>query len=268
MSPTQLKYSILRLINYAHADRDRFDRSVSYITNPKKTNAEMICSQYFIKDNPSQSLETMEKHWLNAEMSGRLFKHGIIAFGSSEISPEKALELVKATMEYYTGFPYLAALHTDVPHRLHAHFLLGMRNVKTGKKFSQSPSDLRAFRKHYHDLALKYDLLGLKDCCSNEEHTSSAISLNAHIPDTIPKAGWHDSKEDYWSAANEIQMYGNPQNSGYPFTQTLSVPMQHEIQNSQEIMPKRLDIVNDVFRSAQSDFNFYFFQGFKGGLEG
>ena len=63
----------------------------------------------------------------------------------------------------------LWALHTDVANRLHAHFLLGMRNINTGKKFTQSKDDLKAFRLHYNKVAKEYGLLGLKDCKDSGE---------------------------------------------------------------------------------------------------
>ena len=82
MSPAELKYSILRLINYkTSASRKRFEKSVSYVTNPKKTSNEMICAHYMKLDDPSSSLALIEKRWHNDEMVGRLFKHGIIIMG-------------------------------------------------------------------------------------------------------------------------------------------------------------------------------------------
>lgn len=270
MSPAELKYSILRLINYkTGASRKRFEKSVSYVTNPKKTSNEMICAHYMKLDDPSSSLALIEKRWHNDEMVGRLFKHGIIAFGSSDMSPEDALNLVRATMAYYTDFPYFAAIHTDVPHRLHAHFLLGMRNLKTGKKFSQSKDDLMAFRKHYHKETLRYGLLGLKDCCSSITDAlsdSSSVDQTLHFSAETPEDGWNSSAE-YSLCVESVPSSIDDLYRGSFSAAEASYTMSHNaVDTSQPVVSNQTDLVNGILHLAQLDFNHFFYQGFKGGL--
>ena len=159
------------MINYKNgANEHRFRKSVEYITNPQKVKSVKIMTNYMDCVNPCKSLGIIEKRWDNENMKGRLFKHGIISFGVKDIKCVTAKDVLVETLKYYDDYPWIAALHSDVPNRLHAHFLLMMRNVKNGHKFSQSHSDLRDFRKHYHITARKRDLPGLKEFCINNDH--------------------------------------------------------------------------------------------------
>ena len=242
MGITRLKHGILRLINYkAGANQARFRKAVDYITNSKKTNSKFTIFNYLNRDNPMGSLEALEVRYQNEKLDGRLFKHGIISFGAPELSVAAAKEVVEETLGFYQDYPYLAALHTDVPHRLHAHFLLLMRNVRTGKKFSQSISELAEFRRHYHSVAVKHKLLGLKDCDDTREnnvlqggHYDGTDSLT--IP-TIP------SGMEYMSFS--------------PVCNTNNVMWDTAIEDSSSS-----DLVNEIFKQAQDDFYDFFELGF------
>ena len=89
-----------------------------------------------------------------------MFKQGILSFGATcnELIPEKALQLTQEVLDYFRYYPWLAAIHTNKPEHVHAHFLLGMTNVHTGQKYSQSPHELRNFRNHYNEIAHKNSL--------------------------------------------------------------------------------------------------------------
>lgn len=193
MSASKQKNGILRMINYSNeATPNRFQKSSDYVTGSSKTSAELILTHFMDANDTFGSLSALEKRWGNDKLTGRLFKHGIISFGCPDLEIAKAKELLKETLDYYEAFPWLAALHTDTPHRLHAHFLLLMRNVSTGKKFSQSHAELMQFRQHYHNLALKYGLLGLRDFSNDVESVSKDQIVAVDDPPL-----W-DEGHEYW----------------------------------------------------------------------
>ena len=50
-------------------------------------------------------------------------------------------------------YPVAFSIHTNIPKRLHAHAIIGMTDIWTGKKFSQSPKDLAEWRTRYDEIA-------------------------------------------------------------------------------------------------------------------
>ena len=250
MSDSRRKNGILRMINYTHgASPDRLEKSIAYVTGTNKTTSELILTNFLDIEDTMGSLSALEGRWNNEELSGRLFKHGVISFGDPHLEADKAKELLKETLDYYKEFPWLAALHTDKPHRLHAHFLLLMRNVLTGKKFSQSVADLKDFRRHYHHLALRFDLLGLKDFSD---------------PPTVPSTT--DEIDDYsfpWTNANAMAVACSQFNAGYPYSA-------YDVQAYQSTFPmastNSLEGINHLFKTAQAGINDFFTIGFLEGV--
>jgi len=203
MSASKQKNGILRMINYSNkATPDRFKKSCDYVTGSSKTSAELMLTHLMDANDTLGSLSALERRWGNDKLTGRLFKHGIISFGCPDLEITKAKELLRETLNYYEAFPWLAALHTDTPRRLHAHFLLLMRNVITGEKFSQSHAELMQFRQHYHHLALKYGLLGLRDFSNDVD----SVSDNPILALDNPPFNGEDEHECWFDNYPSIKM--------------------------------------------------------------
>lgn len=171
------KIGILKLINYQVADESNFQKGVDYILRPDSTNRKLIGSRYLEIDRPLEGLRIINDRW--TPKGSRLFKHGVFSFGVPNLSPNLAFDVTREILNYYDSYPIIYSVHTNISRRIHAHFLMGMVNVKTGKKFEQSPSSLRDFQMHYNKIAIANKLPPLKGF---DERLDYASSNEAVIP--------------------------------------------------------------------------------------
>jgi len=155
-----MKHAILKMIDYPGADLGKFKKVADYLRGQNKTKPKYVISHYLSPDSAAENVDLIERRW-NFKGS-RLFKHGVFAFGDPALTPAAALEATKDVMAYYADFPWIAAVHLDRAPRLHSHFLLVCRNLKTGRKLEQSPSDLCRFKEFYGSVAEKLGLPLLK----------------------------------------------------------------------------------------------------------
>ena len=164
--------AIIKFVNYAdNANSTRAERLSKYLQLLERTDEDLITGNYIDKKNVAHGLEVIEKNF--NPRGHRSFKQGIISAGVSckEFSPTEFLELMsKLLTDFFKGYPYLAAVHTNKPKHLHSHFLLGMTNVLTGKKFSQSKRDLQNFKDYYDELAKQYNLPLIKTIDSPQKN--------------------------------------------------------------------------------------------------
>ena len=152
------KHGIIKFVNYSIASANRAKRLSVYLKQLSRTSPQYVANNYLSKANTEHSLKVIENRW--HPKGSRMFKQGILSFGATckELPPEKALRLTQEILGYFSYYPWLAAVHTNKPEHIHAHFLLGMTNVHTGHKYSQSPHELRNFRDHYNAIASKNSL--------------------------------------------------------------------------------------------------------------
>ena len=148
--------AIVKIINYASADMEKADKVTHYICSPKRTEVDFILSHCINCNDVASSFRAIENRW--HPKGHRLFKHGIFSFGDPEMVPSKAVQITKDVMEIFGSYPWLAAIHTNCPKRIHAHFLLGCIDLRTGKKLSQSKQDLMRFKEHYNCVATKHGI--------------------------------------------------------------------------------------------------------------
>lgn len=250
MSISKLKYSILRLINYKEsANATRFQRSAEYVVNPTKTSSgKWVVGRFLDPKDSFKSLKALESHWGNDKLDGRLFKHGIISFGSPDLKEKAAMDMMKDTLNFYKDYPLLWALHTDIPNRLHAHFLLGMRNLTSGAKFSQSKEDLRAFRLHFHKVAKRFNLLGLRDCQDEEPEVSASTLVEPFTEQMAPIS--------YYSPPPILE----PQwicTAPRPFAGVSQMTCQEQSLGQQ--------LAVELYKEIKDDFHGFFELGFEGG---
>ena len=187
------KRAILRFVNYSTPTPTRASRLANYLQQLSRTEERYLATNYLSKNDAKRSLEIIEKRW--NPKGHRSFKQGIISFGASieELSPDNALDIIRKTLAYFEQYPWLAAIHTNKPSHIHAHFLLGMTSVLEGRKYSQSPRELQLFREHYDKIAQKN-----------------------HLPLLNPTNKLPITKKEYVSESPEITPYvdyGQPSNA-------------------------------------------------------
>lgn len=252
MSITHLKYAILKAINLKDSGERQFRRSADYVINPQKTeDGKWVIGNFLNPNDAVKGLKLIEEHHNNSDLSGRLFKHLVFSFGSPDLSTVKAKEIMEAVMEYYKEYPYIGALHTDVPKRLHAHFILGMRNLSTGKKFSQSKSDLMDFRGHFHKIAVEAGLLGLKDFMNEKQvnHAEAAMDTDYNSLSYV-----HESVYPAFPAIGPTIQAPMAEPNAQRKAGTMSYPQQD------------MSIVQSMFELVRNDLHDFFELGYIGGI--
>ena len=143
--------AILKAINAKGAGRDSFVEMVDYVFNPSR-NSEEDFSQVI----DHFELDTFVNRFLHGQQKRkRQFKQFVVSL-EAEWPEDKAsenilkgkLRLVLYSVEgYFSNLGYLSkgAVHLNTAHP-HFHLLLETCNALNGKQYSQSPSDLAAFK--------------------------------------------------------------------------------------------------------------------------
>lgn len=239
------RHAVIKFVNYKTPTLKRAQRLSRYIGQLARTEPKYLAGQYMLPPCSEHSLEVIENRY--HPKGTRTFKQGILSFGASteELPPNTALDLTKEVLAFFTDYPWLAAIHTNKPKHIHAHFLLGMTNVRNGKKYSQSPQELHQFMDHYNDLARKHSLPQLKGSSTPDGPLSHDISCTraTHTTDLV---NWVDFDEQ------QPPTYCSPQ------------PVVPRTETHLEVAPANdpLRVIGDQFRK---DFSNYFFLGYTKG---
>ena len=134
--------AIMRWVNYKRTSYDGFDKALRYINNPQAAPQKYQYLSYLNSGHEVDDLRIINDRYRKPD-DMRLYKHLICAFGDPELSEIKAFEFMTQLLEAVRKhYPVAFSIHTNVPKRLHAHAIIGMTDIWTGKKFSQSPQDL------------------------------------------------------------------------------------------------------------------------------
>lgn len=165
--------AIVKWINYKKTSYNGFDKAVKYVTNVKAAPKEYTYFQHLNPDTAVQDLQVVEDRYGKPENS-RLYKHLVCSFGDPDLKAEEAYRFMKDLLAPFAKvYPVLFSIHTNIPRRVHAHALIGMTNLFTGKKFSQGSQDLLKFRKDYDALATDYHLPLLRQRCPPQQMKAS-----------------------------------------------------------------------------------------------
>ena len=238
------KCAIIKFVNYNETTTDRARQLSRYIKALSRTDEKYIATQYISKANVEHGLRIIEDRW--KPKGTRSFKQGILSFGVScnEFSPKEALKMTEETLQYFHHLPWLAAVHTNKPQNLHAHFLLGMTNISDGKKYSQGLNELKKFKCYYNTIAHKYGLplvhgYGIE------------TTMDSHIPILNPNVVCVDiqNKPEYYQPA-ALFNYLSPQ----PNISSCPSPVyQHPLEASW------------IFNSFREDYQRFFLLGYRKG---
>lgn len=145
--------AIMRWINYKNTSYAGFEKALRYINNPK---AAPVKYQYLGYLNPGHEVDDLRiiNDRYRKPDDTRLYKHLICSFGDPELSAAKAYDFMTAFLASIgERHPVAFSIHTNVPQRLHGHAIIGMTDIWTGEKYSQSPQDLADWRTRYDEIA-------------------------------------------------------------------------------------------------------------------
>ena len=162
--------AIMRWINYKNTSYDGFVKALRYINNPQAAPRKYQYLGYLNPGHEVDDLRIINERYRKPDDT-RLYKHVICSFGDPELSAAKAYDFMTAFLaSIWERHPVAFSIHTNVPQRLHGHAIIGMTDIWTGEKYSQSPQDLADWRTRYDEIAalpeFQMPLLrkSLKDC--------------------------------------------------------------------------------------------------------
>ena len=217
---------ITKFVNYSNASPRRAEKFSRYLKHLSKTNSDYMVTNYLDRDNVERSIKVIERKW--KPRGSRSFKQGILAYGVpvGEYPVEKIMKFNRELLQKtFPDFPWMVAVHTN-KRFLHSHFLLVTTNVLTGKKLSQSPRDLQAFKDQYDELALKYGFPVLKRhnpvlpvsslVSTTSNSFNSEYTGELEIVTSAPVNYFEDSminSNDYFLINNGLQFNTNYRNS-------------------------------------------------------
>ena len=157
MSKSSLSAAVLKFINGSNKGSQYMQDMHDYITDPAKTeNGVLVTTHGCSKEHPIKDIHSNKKLWQKTH--GKQGEHFVISLAptGAGILPEDVLNTVKEIVA--TIYPYnmaVIAVHTDSKF-IHAHVLLDTVNAVTGRKFSQSPSDLNKVKQKANNILQKH----------------------------------------------------------------------------------------------------------------
>ncbi len=157
MNKLQSFSAVLKFINGSNIGKDYVQGVYDYITDPVKTdNGKLIATRGCSEDDPLRDILLTKK--LFNKTGGKQIEHFIIAFppGASSKKPKEILDVTTKILDtVFPDFQSISAFHTDSK-APHVHNILSSVNAVTGKKFSQSPSDLNRVKQKTNNILLKH----------------------------------------------------------------------------------------------------------------
>lgn len=149
------KPSILKMIGSQSSRLKTPADAIKYIFNQSKTESDLCNSHFLIAEHPLTSWNTIP---FNQTQTSRLFIHGVLSPAEKDeekgtnatedkgFDKKRFQKLAQNLMKALTPYPTLTAIHTKHKGRPHIHFLIHPTNVKSKKKWQQSPQELKVFK--------------------------------------------------------------------------------------------------------------------------
>ncbi len=149
--------AVLKFINGRNVGAESLRAVCNYTTDKAKTNDGTLVTTYGCSlEHPVEDILANKR--LHNKTHGKQYEHFVFAPcpNGSDKSPEAVLKTVKEIVS--TVFPEnmsIVSVHTDSKW-LHAHVVLDAVNAVTGRKFSQSPSDLNRVKQKTNTILQKH----------------------------------------------------------------------------------------------------------------
>ena len=148
--------SILKMVNETGTNLQRLYDKVDYLKADSKTNRGKLvgssnCMSRFIVE------EMLAVKKLTHKTGGRMWVEFVLSVTPEDKNrPDTAyMELAKDFVTLFGEYQVLYAVHRDSSVR-HIHFMLNTVSIRTGKKYSQSPSGLQRLKAKTNDILLKH----------------------------------------------------------------------------------------------------------------
>lgn len=195
----EMRFGILKMINYKMAGMAEAEKLTNYIKAEKATKPELVFSNYLSPDNPFEDMKIIEKRFNNNRSNPRLFKQCVLSFGCTDMEPRTAVEITKDIFNgFYPQNPWFAAVHINVPRRIHTHCLLSTANLKTKTRLSQSKQDLQELKDYYDTVVKKYGLPGLRRLNFEEDIVLKAGSAFVENNETSFVHSGYQEQDSYY----------------------------------------------------------------------
>lgn len=159
-------FSILRMMDSSAKTAEEAHRKtlkhLNYITRSSATQQDLI---YCDKVNLANMTEDFGYFLKVCGDTGRPLKHTVISFGYNDqpLTWQRYFEVTKAVAKYYAkDYQIVAAVHSNIPSRPHAHILIDCYNVSTGKKFSEGLNELENFKDYVDSVLSEFNIPLLK----------------------------------------------------------------------------------------------------------
>lgn len=157
MSKLNAMSAILKFVNGRNDNRQYLQGILDYLTDQAKTNnGKLIATQGCSQDHPLADILANKK--LHNKTNGKQGEHFVLSFppSGSDRPPDEVLNVVSNIVStVYPEHMSVIAVHTDSK-CIHAHVLLDAVNAVTGRKFSQSPSDLNRVKQKTNNILKKH----------------------------------------------------------------------------------------------------------------
>ena len=148
--------SILKMVNETGTNRKRLEDKIDYLTADSKTDrGKLVGSSNCISKFVAEEMMAVKK--LTHKTGGRMWIEIVVsATPDDQNRPDAAyMQLAKDFVGLFAEYQTLYALHLDSKIR-HLHFMINTVSVRTGKKFSQSPSGLQRLKANTNDILMKH----------------------------------------------------------------------------------------------------------------
>lgn len=200
--------SIVKFANGKNCGTEALKNGIDYILNPGKTSCELIHGNGISLASPYEDMYTIQT--LLRKDSGRRYIHYIISFDTG-VTVETAYSIsIKCANYFSEEYQYVLAVHTNTPN-IHAHIIMNAVNIRTGKKFSQSKSELFKFREYVNNHLIQCGLNPISTKTSNKlvceeviENDEFELDHDALLVDLNHTHNVHCS----FSEVNQLHAYG------------------------------------------------------------
>ena len=137
---------ITKFANGCQTNLKQLNHLIKYVTNPQKTNKDLIYGNKLFTNDAFNNMMLVKQ--LSSQESGRQYIHWITSFDPNDnVNPQLAHRLGKLFAAGFNEYQWLMATHTDRNH-IHNHYIMNSINTVTGKKFSQSKTDLEKLKNY------------------------------------------------------------------------------------------------------------------------
>lgn len=181
--------AILKNITEVGTDFDLLFKRDEYITDPVKTNRDLIGAQGCSHRNFPQLCRALKRY--SGQHDSKMLRHFIVSISPCDEDRISNTELLKAARKISAFFRdcYVKyAIHTNTPHT-HFHILVCNTRISDGKQISMSDGDLKEFKEHCSKILSEFGLEPVKKV--DKFKTNDSLEINE---DLFPKALTHEEQ--------------------------------------------------------------------------